>query len=173
MYVCVRVGDSVWDSVPKRVREGSTLYLPQHINKKNVCGNEGFRHTYWATIARLWAEGKSINSVTSLSFTWQEKRLCFMTSGQCQCNCTAATMCLSFFKLQINGPLENFVRPQLCSDLSAVTDERSDMSSLVEPLSYCLSIKKTMKDFYKNKTKQTPDVKFLFRLQLHMPLRLT
>lgn len=82
-------------------------------------------------------------------------------------------MCLSFFKLQINGPLENFVRPQLCSDLSAVTDERSDMSSLVERLSYCLSIKKTMKDFYKNKTKQTPDVKFLFRLQLHMPLRLT
>lgn len=85
-----------------------------------------------------------------------------MTSGQCQCNCTAATMCLSFFKLQINGPLENFVRPQLCSDLSAVTDERSDMSSLVEPLSYCLSIKKTMKDFYKNKTNPRCEVSLSF-----------
>lgn len=30
-----------------------------------------------------------------------------------------------------------------------------------------------MKDFYKNKTKQTPDVKFLFRLQLHMLVKLT
>lgn len=40
--VCVRVGDSVWDSVPKRVREGSTVYLPQQINKKKVGGNDGF-----------------------------------------------------------------------------------------------------------------------------------
>lgn len=98
--VCVCVGDSVSDSVSKRVREGSTVYLPQHINnKKKVCENEGFCRTYWATIARLWAEGKSKNCVTSLSVRWQRKRLCFMTSWQCQCNCTAATKCLSFFRL--------------------------------------------------------------------------
>lgn len=40
--VCVRVGDSVWDSVPKRVREGSTVYLPQHINLKKCVEMRGF-----------------------------------------------------------------------------------------------------------------------------------
>lgn len=53
--VCVRVGDSVWDSVPKRVREGSNVYLPQHNNLKKSVWR-------WGVLSHLLGDHRSLVS---------------------------------------------------------------------------------------------------------------